>query len=203
MTTFVWSDLHVGHVNLAEKWRPEFGGTVPTHNEHLRERWNATVTDNDAVIIVGDSCMGTLTDSLEFMKTFNGWKILVAGNHDRYHPYYIAKHRVKPEKAEQLRAMYAEVFDLAPLNYKLTPDDNIVFSHFPWKGSPDHPGQEERTAINDWGIDPTSTTDVLIHGHTHAYVWDQFPRAVHVGVDTWPDGPVRLDVVRELADRVR
>ena len=57
------------------------------HVERLKDNWNSKITENDAVILLGDhSWAMKLEDSLkdlEFIhKELNGKKILVKGNHD-------------------------------------------------------------------------------------------------------------------------
>lgn len=189
---FFWSDLHIGHVRLATAWRPSFGGTVETHNMSIRDRWNDTVRPTDEIIIVGDAAMGTLSESLPFIKTFHGTKFLVPGNHDRLGACYLTHYSVKAEKAAQFRAMYEDVFTILPDVFELTND--FIVNHFPWKGTEDH---ADRELINQFAIDATSTDRTLIHGHTHS-TEKIGKRSIHVGVDAWPEGPVSFDTITTL-----
>lgn len=186
---FTWSDLHIGHVKLSVSWRPWAGGTVESHNAYIRDHWNSIVRPGDTVRIVGDACMGVLTESLEFVKTLHGTKELIGGNHDRFSASYVHECKQKPEKTEKFRSMYAEVFTLMP---EVVEDDQFIWCHFPWFGTGDH---NDRDLINRFGPKMFETDKVLIHGHTHSP--ERYSeRAIHVGVDAWRDGPVDVDRLR-------
>jgi calcineurin-like phosphoesterase family protein len=54
-------------------------------NEVIRERWNATIRPSDHVYHLGDVALKcSSTTCAIFMKTLNGKKRLVRGNHDRF-----------------------------------------------------------------------------------------------------------------------
>lgn len=86
MTTFLTSDLHVGHRNIlkycparGEKWKDE-----KEMNEGLKQLWNETVGPNDDVYLLGDIFFGKLDDAMkEYLQSLNGKKRLVLGNHDQ------------------------------------------------------------------------------------------------------------------------
>jgi calcineurin-like phosphoesterase family protein len=211
MQSWMWSDLHIGHVKLAEKWRADkCGGDVTKHNEWLRDAWNDSVSADDHVWIVGDACMGTLTDSLEFADTLKGVKHLIPGNHDRFHPAYRWKNEVDPVKSAEFKAMYDEVFVTEPFSvsgeYMGLNAGSVVVNHFPWADTivVRESGRDERGWIENFGAHreayPAGT--VLVHGHTHSqYIYGDM--MVHVGVDSWPEGPVHFDAVRYAVNHAR
>lgn len=83
--TFFIADTHFGHKGILT-----FSGTkeyrqFPTIEEHdaeLVRRWNNVVGKNDMVWVLGDFCFGKR--NLPIAKELNGYKKLVAGNHDMY-----------------------------------------------------------------------------------------------------------------------
>lgn len=199
---YLWSDLHIGHANLADKWRPAGGGTVPLHNAWLKRVWNQVVTPDDEVWIVGDACMGNLEESLAFMATFNGTKHLIPGNHDRVHPEYQRKHGVSEDKVAKWQAMYEQVFILEPPTVYggvIGLPENVILNHFPWSVVVRvREGEDDSETIRTYGLDRDFYRDaVLIHGHTHSthIVGDHM---IHVGVDAMPDGPVSIPEIKFL-----
>lgn len=217
MTIYFWSDLHIGHVNLAEKWRTWASqGDIDQYNEWVRDTWNHRVKPSDDVVVVGDACMGNLQESLEFAKTLNGHKYLIPGNHDRVHPYYLAKHKPNEQKVAKWEHDYRKVFELRPisenLRYSYTPSmaaTNVVLNHFPWaedvlvREGVEDPREEDRMQFSFYR-DRMHYATVLVHGHTHhPGIFDSGPRSVHIGVDAHRDGPVSLDHLLELVDQAR
>jgi calcineurin-like phosphoesterase family protein len=180
-------------VKLAENWRPWAGGTVESHNETIRRRINDRVAPDDELWIIGDACMGVLTESLAFMRTINGRKILVPGNHDRCSEAYDAK----PAKREKYIQMYSEVFTIAD---PLVAGEGVIFCHYPWRGTDDH---ADREIIERYGPSRDEWPNtILVHGHTHAA--EKFGEmSIHVGIDAWPDGPIPMGDILALAAAMR
>lgn len=89
----VWviADTHFSHRKVVE-FRP--WATVEAHDRELVERWNATVRKDDTVWHLGDVCLGG-RDKLEIMRSLNGRKKLVLGNHDTYPRELYAEHFTK------------------------------------------------------------------------------------------------------------
>ena len=74
------SDMHFGHTNIIKHCKRPFENAEEMNKEIIR-RWNARVTKNDDVYILGDFCF----DAKEFVKfchKLNGVKHFVLGNHD-------------------------------------------------------------------------------------------------------------------------
>lgn len=89
--TFVISDTHFNHANILTfvnfegvKTRPEFA-TVEDMNEHIIERWNSVVKDNDVVYHLGDVHFGKSQNeksNRSILSRLRGRKYLCLGNHD-------------------------------------------------------------------------------------------------------------------------
>lgn len=76
------SDLHLNHENIIKYCSRPFD-SVETMNRALIERWNAVVCSNDTVYVVGDMFLGSPEDAEPHIRSLNGRKILIRGNHDR------------------------------------------------------------------------------------------------------------------------
>lgn len=201
MTRFITSDIHINHVTLAAKWRlgPGFDGTVETHNETIKARWNAIVRPDDEVWVIGDAVMGVRQVGLTWWaENLNGKCTLVPGNHDK-----VA--RLNGAKAADAVAMYSEVFTIAPemIDGSDVGYPGFVLCHYPWSDTLDHDAEGTRSVIADYGPkrDEWPEGTVVVHGHTHSSqpVADH---AIHVGIDTW-QAPVPIEFVLEYAEAAR
>lgn len=100
MKTFITSDLHFGHKNIMN-FCPVTRGRF-RDVEHMREQmikeWNADVSADDTVFILGDVAFLPAKEAVDIMRRLNGTKILIEGNHD-----------VKLLKDTEFRACFAEV----------------------------------------------------------------------------------------------
>ena len=76
------SDTHFGHKNVIRfcnrPWK-----TVQEMNDGMVEIWNDHITDADRVFVVGDVFLMDSKDATPIINSLNGYKILIAGNHDR------------------------------------------------------------------------------------------------------------------------
>ena len=84
MSLYVLCDTHLS-MGL-DKPMDVFGGRWNGFEEKLRERWNATVGDDDTVVVGGDISWAMTLDEakgdLEFINNLKGKKIFIRGNHD-------------------------------------------------------------------------------------------------------------------------
>lgn len=88
------SDWHYGHANvLGFDNRPFIN--VEQMNEELIRRWNSAVSDGDLVYILGDMFWCAQKQATPIMEQLRGQKILVKGNHDRWHDSKFDKMFVK------------------------------------------------------------------------------------------------------------
>ena len=76
------SDHHFGHKNVIRYCERPFR-TVLEMNESMIEKWNKCVTDADRVFVLGDVFLMDADLASDIIHRLNGYKILVAGNHDR------------------------------------------------------------------------------------------------------------------------
>lgn len=83
---YVISDLHFGHKNIIKFERTEFT-TIAEHDAYIAKCWNEIVKPNDKVYILGDVGGFWRTDlqyMIDLIKSLNGYKILIFGNHDTW-----------------------------------------------------------------------------------------------------------------------
>lgn len=76
------ADLHINDERIIDLCGRPFRG-LKEMEVHLASNWNSTVTDSDKVIIVGDLACGNPNYLTKYLKTLNGRKNLITGNHDR------------------------------------------------------------------------------------------------------------------------
>lgn len=81
---FYISDWHYGHKNVLGFDNRPFT-SIEQMNEELICRWNSVVSDGDLVYILGDMFWCTPKIATPIMDQLNGQKILIKGNHDRWH----------------------------------------------------------------------------------------------------------------------
>ena len=81
---FYISDWHYGHKNVLGFDNRPFT-SIEQMNEELIRRWNSVVSAGDLVYILGDMFWCTPKIAAPIMEQLNGQKVLVKGNHDRWH----------------------------------------------------------------------------------------------------------------------
>ena len=69
---------------INEHMNDYYNEAILEHNEALKQIWNNTIKENDAVIILGDFSLGNTKDTMEILNQLNGHKILIKGNHDLF-----------------------------------------------------------------------------------------------------------------------
>jgi calcineurin-like phosphoesterase family protein len=170
---FFTSDTHFGHARIVELSHRPFRD-VRQMNEELVRRWNARVTDEDAVFHLGDFAMGPRHVAGDALRQLHGHKILIKGNHDR-----------------TVTAMTALGFDeVYPDFYTVMEGREIYMRHVP----------DPRFYGEDGDVHPKiddPQTCVHLHGHVHES-WVRRGRAFNVGVDVREFAPVTLQEI--LAD---
>lgn len=121
MKTWIGSDFHWGHKNIMSfcpETRARFRNDVAYMNEAMVSEWNAKVSEEDLVYILGDVAFLPAQKAAEYMNRCNGRKILVQGNHDR-----------KTLNDPTFRKCFEEVHHYLDINYA---GHKIVMSHFPF-----------------------------------------------------------------------
>ena len=145
------SDLHLFHRNVTRAGknfddRP-FDDLDEMHGV-VKEKWNAKVTNEDTVYILGDLAMrGTQEDLIAFVSTLNGHKVMIRGNHDNLKdPRYIQ--------------LFDEICDYKEIRDTLGGEDvKLVLCHYPilmWKDQ--HYGS------------------ILLYGHVHNSIEEYYFR---------------------------
>lgn len=81
MSVFYIADLHLGHENIIKYDRRPFD-SVTQMDETITANWNSRVGENDTVYILGDLTKGKESDWPGILRSLNGHKILLRGNHD-------------------------------------------------------------------------------------------------------------------------
>ena len=172
------ADLHLGHANIIRYCNRPFAD-VEEMNEELVRRWNARVTPNDEVWVLGDFALGRIAESFACGRRLNGRKSLVVGNHDRmFGARRAAEYRRWVERYQQ-EAGFDDVVDNVSTRIGEIP---VRLSHFPYEGdSHDRDRFVHARPRDDGGW--------LVHGHVHEK-WKVNGRQVNVGVDVWNFAPV-------------
>ena len=79
---FFIADTHFGGENIRRYENRPFE-TVQVMDEKMIENWNAVVSPEDTVYVLGDfSDYGDIDKDAEILQRLNGCKILIMGNHD-------------------------------------------------------------------------------------------------------------------------
>ena len=111
------ADLHFGHQNaLAFDARPF--KTIEEHDQTIIGNWNDKVDIDDDTYILGDVSWYNVTKTMDIIKSLNGNKHLIIGNHDK-----------KLLKNRDFRNLFVEVLDYKELS--LSDGKGIVLSHYP------------------------------------------------------------------------
>lgn len=118
MKTYITSDLHFGHANIL-KFNPatrQYKDVDHMNAEMIRE-WNETVRPDDLVYILGDVAFCNANKATGIVRSLNGRKILVAGNHDS-----------KLIKDAGFAACFEQIHQYLTINYNGT---RVSMFHYP------------------------------------------------------------------------
>ncbi len=183
------SDTHYGHQNIIRFCDRPYAD-VDHMNVDLVNRAAEMLEVGDELWHLGDVALGTLDNTLAHLARIPVEVTLVAGNHDRCHPY-------NGKRGERFIEIYRERCQLAELiltNTSLTLSNGVEVnvSHFPYADS-ELSGLENRhgKVIVDkfapWRV--VDDGSWLLCGHVHES-WKQRGRMINVGVDAWGGRPV-------------
>lgn len=167
MATWFTSDTHFGHIRIIPYCKRPFT-SVQAMNRELVERWNARVAPEDVVYHLGDFAMGPSQAWPDFGRPLNGYKILIAGNHDGSPQF------MKRVGFEEVHTNIVREIDGRRVwmnHYPVNPYDHRVHLTRP-------PAPE--------------AYDLAVCGHVHN-TWLTCDGVVNVGVDVWEYAPVSLD----------
>ena len=189
MTTWLTSDWHIGHTNMAIRRGYE---TLEEHDSALYDLHCHKVQDDDITYFLGDLAMtqskNRLSDILQNIKDLPGRKRLITGNHDAA----FAGNRI----AHKYYSMYGEAFEsVAPFGRIKYNQTQYLQSHFPYTGDSGNANRFDQFRLRDLGMH-------LIHGHTHSQdklTLSSFgTRQLHCGVDAWNFEPVSMMELERL-----
>lgn len=197
MTTYFTADPHFGHARLLElsAARGAAFGSVEEMDERLIANWNATVTADDTVWVLGDYDMHGKDRSLGYLSRLAGTKILVSGNHDAC---WAGVRDGWKNRERYLAAGFAAVLDFGSVKLPATgthPEGRrVLVSHFPYVGDSQAEDRYRQFRLRDEGRP-------LLHGHVHESFRERRSErgtwCVNVGVDLWDYHPVSEHTLAE------
>ena len=172
---YLTSDLHFCH-DKDFVWKERGFNSIDEMNEAIIANWNATVTEEDIVYILGDLVLNDLEKGLECINRLRAKRIYcLTGNHDT---------------ATKLNA-YCKYTKIYPIGYTTVIKQgkkSFYLSHYPTMTGN---GAEQHAP---W----------CLHGHTHSK--DKFEffdyRCYNCGLDAHNNTPVRLDkIIKDIDER--
>lgn len=176
MTTFFTSDTHWGHKFVAGLR----GYDDPAEmSDELVRRWNEVVSPDDTVYHLGDVVLGGFEKNKHYISQVNGYKILVAGNHDRC--FYGLKNYVDKD-VKYREAGFDEVYYGNPMELIVPGAGVVTISHYPAESDGRHEDYQDRFLVKNY-------SGALVHGHVHD-LWRVNGTQFNVGVDVWGGYPV-------------
>lgn len=118
----IWltSDFHFGHKNIIDYCKRPYKN-ISEMNSDLIKKYNSCVGKNDICYILGDVSFLNSKSTKQIIKSLNGFKFLIKGNHDRKSNQYYRE------------LGFCEVYD-KPIIIKVNNQD-IILSHEPIKNS--------------------------------------------------------------------
>ncbi len=151
----VWytGDTHFGHDRIREYCHRPFR-TVKEMNEMLIDNWNGRVKENDAVIFLGDFCIG---DPKQYLSKLNGQITFIKGNHD-------------DKRSLNAKIQYLAVKDGGkesfcvhdPKDYSSSYGMNLVaHNHTAWRFKRIYNTWLVNCGVDQWGYKPISMEEIL------------------------------------------
>jgi len=189
--TWFTSDLHFFHNNVIAYCNRPYT-SVEQMNEMLVKNWNDLVQPQDTVYCLGDFSLALRPVEL-YTPRLNGYKILIAGNHDWVHP---AHKKSKGDRGPQIIQKYKDCgWNEIHTTLELDIDGKkVILCHLPYKGdSTDERYPKYR--LEDEG-------KPVICGHVHQHwktkITPKGTLMINVGVDVWDMKPVTLETIKSL-----
>jgi calcineurin-like phosphoesterase family protein len=180
-TTYYTADLHFTHKMVAGLR----GFNSPEeHDEAVIATWNATISREDVVWLLGDVGMGKPERFWPLVERLNGTIHLIAGNHDAVWPGHRDAHKHQRAWLEAFASVQCYA------RRRLAGHD-VLLSHFPYGGDHSETDRYPQYRLRDEGL-------WLLHGHTHSRARLSTGRQVHVGLDAWELKPVPQHEIERL-----
>lgn len=171
------SDLHIGH-DKEFIWKARGFNSIEEHDTQILINWNAIVTPEDTIYILGDLCMGgNEKEWNRIYKNLNGNKVMITGNHDTINK--IIKYTTDYNIINYGLSMY----------YKYSKKKNFYLCHYP-------------TFVNNYTSDKFFW---CLAGHTHSK--DPFEFGKHcvynVAMDAHNCTPVSIETIIKDIERYK
>ena len=197
--TWFTSDLHIGHQNILSycPWNRPFDA-IEEMNESLVEMWNKDVKEGDLVYFLGDFAM-KFTFVEEFLPRLNGDKVLVSGNHDKWHPIHKG-HLQTRQKVLKLDERIVGLYDGLP---KAIGGMKFLLNHFPWKEEEAAEHNAYVSRFTEWKPSRAKhPKTVLLFGHRHSRMESRIiNHSIEVTYDAW-GRMVPLEEILEIAKEI-
>lgn len=147
---------------------------IQQHDNMLINNWNNVVTKNDLVFILGDFSFYKQYETQQILKSLNGTKVLVVGNHDKFIRNPDFNKNLFKEITDYLEIKYNGTF-IAMMHYPI-----LVFNH-------------QNTHCEN------RKTGIHLCGHIHSLPYTMPEYSYNVGVDVNNYTPIKLDIAIEKA----
>jgi len=190
---FFTSDMHFGHKRINEL--ADRGFDDVTHmDEMIVANWNSVVGPDDDVFVLGDVALGSIMESLAYVKRLMGRKHLIIGNHDRC---FDGGKRSKGMTPSEWVDVYLEVgfVSVNSMLWTVMGGKPTYMSHFPYVGDSGGVDRWGAFRLEDGGL-------TLLHGHTHSKTMISHSPAgtlqINVGVDAWNFTPASEEQILAL-----
>lgn len=188
MSVWFCSDLHLGHLKVAETRGFD---TAAQHDVSIFSSLEETLKRGDQLWILGDVTVGgtgaetQALSQLGILAEITGVELhLIAGNHDSCHP-------MANRNSHTRQKVFLEVFSSVQLfARRKIAGQPVLLSHFPYEGDHSETDRGVQYRLRDEG-------EWLLHGHNHSESATDGSRQLHVGWDSWRR-PVHLDEIAEL-----
>ena len=183
MSIYFSSDTHFGH-DREFIFGPRGFKDINEMNEAIVRKFNAIVSDEDELYLLGDCILGDTEQNIEYLKRLNGKIHIILGNHDT-----MARQSAYKSLNNILDVKYADMIKIKTENGTF----NFYLSHFPTHtANLDDHGELSHMIIN-------------LYGHTHQktnFYMDN-PTMYHVGVDSHGCFPVEInDIITDIKNQI-
>lgn len=138
---YLTSDEHFGHRNIIDYESRPFSDLLEMRNT-LIANWNAVVTDTDIVYCLGDFSFLDKEKTTNIVKSLNGYKILIRGNHDRHNIQWFLDcgfNEVYPYRMvhyKNLKILLTHRPTSVPMEFQKAPDYDLhIYGHVHSKGN--------------------------------------------------------------------
>lgn len=146
-------------------------------DKSLIDNWNSLVSPTDTVYHLGDFSFASKEDTEAIVKSLNGNKILIRGNHDRF-------------TSTKMRAFgFADVYQSLQIDFF---GQKVNLSHYPYYAAGAISEGKQNFYLENDG-------NWLLHGHVHNS-YKRKDKMINVGVDVWDFVPVsegRIKLIME------